>query len=160
VKLHATGSRQYLAAFGQSTEQHCQTGDALLVLVPDPDIKAVESGWMQRCRAHNAGPHARLQFEGGRLAVRRLAEVAVDHFRSIVAFVMLPTTARASSVYLSSRQSHLPWPSERFLRQGGVNGWVLLNRVTMAYELWRQLNASSTDDDGNPASDLVRQKLK
>ncbi|GDX86064.1 hypothetical protein LBMAG43_21060 [Methylococcaceae bacterium] len=28
------------------------------------------------------------------------------------------------------------------MRQGvRVEGWILLNRVTMAYELWRELNA-------------------
>jgi adhesin transport system membrane fusion protein len=35
----------------------------------------------------------------------------------------------------------LPWPSDRFLRQGvRSNGWVLLGRVTLGYELWRIFN--------------------
>ena len=34
-----------------------------------------------------------------------------------------------------------PWPAERFLRQGvRANGWVMLDRVTLGYEIWRQLN--------------------
>jgi len=33
------------------------------------------------------------------------------------------------------------WPSARYLRQGvRANGWVLLNRVRLGYELWRQFN--------------------
>jgi hypothetical protein len=33
------------------------------------------------------------------------------------------------------------WPGPRWLRQGvQVNGWVLLNRVPLWYEIWRQLN--------------------
>ena len=33
------------------------------------------------------------------------------------------------------------WPDERYLRQGvRANGWVLLDRVRMGYEIWRQLN--------------------
>jgi hypothetical protein len=33
------------------------------------------------------------------------------------------------------------WPSLRYLRQGvRVNGWLLLNRVRLGYELWRQFN--------------------
>lgn len=33
------------------------------------------------------------------------------------------------------------WPSERYLRQGvRANGWVLLNQVTLGFELWRKLN--------------------
>jgi hypothetical protein len=34
-----------------------------------------------------------------------------------------------------------PWPDDRWLRQGvRAKGWVLLNRVRLWYELWRQLN--------------------
>jgi membrane fusion protein, adhesin transport system len=33
------------------------------------------------------------------------------------------------------------WPSGRFLRQGvRANGWVMLSRVRLGYEIWRQLN--------------------
>ena len=33
------------------------------------------------------------------------------------------------------------WPSDRYLRQGvRANGWVMLQQVTLGYELWRQLN--------------------
>jgi multidrug efflux pump subunit AcrA (membrane-fusion protein) len=35
----------------------------------------------------------------------------------------------------------VPWPDDRWLRQGvQVNGWVLLNRVPLWFEIWRQLN--------------------
>ena len=33
------------------------------------------------------------------------------------------------------------WPNERFLRQGvRANGWVLLDRVSLWYEIWRNMN--------------------
>lgn len=33
------------------------------------------------------------------------------------------------------------WPSDRYLRQGvRANGWVLLRKVALGYEIWRQLN--------------------
>jgi len=33
------------------------------------------------------------------------------------------------------------WPNERFIRFGaGVRGWILLETVTVGYEVWRQLN--------------------
>ena len=33
------------------------------------------------------------------------------------------------------------WPSGRFLRQGTrANGWIMLNRVRIGFELWRLLN--------------------
>jgi multidrug resistance efflux pump len=35
----------------------------------------------------------------------------------------------------------IPWPTSRWLRQGvRANGWVLLQRVPLWYEVWRQLN--------------------
>ncbi len=35
----------------------------------------------------------------------------------------------------------VPWPTSRWLRQGvRANGWVLLQRVPLWYEVWRQLN--------------------
>jgi hypothetical protein len=35
----------------------------------------------------------------------------------------------------------VPWPDSRWLRQGvRANGWVLLQRVPLWYEVWRQLN--------------------
>jgi membrane fusion protein, adhesin transport system len=38
-------------------------------------------------------------------------------------------------------ETDVPWPSERWLRQGvRTKGWILLNRVTLAFEIWRQLN--------------------
>jgi hypothetical protein len=34
------------------------------------------------------------------------------------------------------------WPHGRFLRQGvRANGWVILDRVPLWYEIWRRMNA-------------------
>ena len=39
------------------------------------------------------------------------------------------------------RPTPVPWPGSRWLRQGvRANGWVLLRRVPLWYEAWRQLN--------------------
>ena len=49
-----------------------------------------------------------------------------------------------------------PWPSTRFLRQGvRANGWVLLNRVSVGFELWRQLNGFPPVLDTPPSTDPV-----
>ena len=33
------------------------------------------------------------------------------------------------------------WPDARYLRQGvKSNAWLLLNRVSIGFEIWRQLN--------------------
>jgi hypothetical protein len=39
-----------------------------------------------------------------------------------------------------------PWPEERYLRQGArAQGWVLLDTVSLGYELWRRFNAFPPD---------------
>ncbi len=35
-----------------------------------------------------------------------------------------------------------PWPAARFLRPGAeVNGWIMLDTVSLGFEMWRQFNA-------------------
>lgn len=45
------------------------------------------------------------------------------------------------------------WPGARWLRQGvQVNGWVLLQRVPLWYEIWRQLNGFPPALPGDPTA--------
>jgi biotin carboxyl carrier protein len=140
-------------------------GDPLLVLVPDTDIKAVEM-WVSGIDAVliTPGRHARLQFEGWpAIQFAGWTELAVGTFGGTVAFVDSTNDDKGKfRVLIVPDPSDRPWPSERFLRQGvRVNGWVILNRVTMAYELWRQLNAFPPQLTAEkPATDSYRQKLK
>ncbi len=140
-------------------------GDPLLVLVPTTDVKAVEL-WVDGNDAAliTPGRHARLQFEGWpAMQFDGWPEVAVGTFGGTVAFVDSSDDDKGKfRILVVPDTNDPPWPSERFLRQGvRVKGWVLLNRVTMAYELWRQLNAFPPQmTPESPATDLVRQKLK
>lgn len=143
VKAPRDGSVLRLLANPQS--DIVRQGDALLTLVPDTDIKAVEL-WVNGNDAAliTPGRHARLQFEGWpALQFAGWSEVAIGTFGGIVAFVDATDDGKGKfRVLIVPDNTDHPWPSERFLRQGvRVNGWILLNRVTMAYELWRQLNA-------------------
>ena len=140
-------------------------GDGLLVLVPDVDVPAVEL-WVDSNDAALIGPNrqARLQFEGWpALQFVGWPEVAVGTFGGRVAFVDSTDDGKGKfRVMIVPDDADHSWPPPRFLRQGvRVRGWVLLNRVTMAYELWRQLNAFppllTTE---SPNLDLARQKLK
>ena len=163
IKAPRDGSILRLLANPQS--DLVRQGDALLVLVPDSDIKAVEL-WVSGNDAAliTPGRHARLQFEGWP-AVQFVGwtEVAIGTFGGTVMFVDSTDDGKGKFrvLILPDKEDH-PWPSERFLRQGvRVNGWILLNRVTMAYELWRQLNAfppQLTSETQTP--DLSKQKLK
>lgn len=140
-------------------------GDPLLVLVPDPGIKAVEL-WVSGNDAVliTPGRHVRLQFEGWpAIQFAGWPEVAVGTFGGNVAFVDSTDDGQGKfRVLIVPNPDDVPWPSARFLRQGvRVNGWILLNRVTMAYELWRQLNAFPPQmTKESPTTDLARQLLK
>ncbi|MGZ8184785.1 MAG: HlyD family efflux transporter periplasmic adaptor subunit, partial [Methylobacter sp.] len=140
-------------------------GDALLVLVPDVDVRAVEL-WVDGNDASliTPGRHARLQFEGWpALQFVGWPEVAVGTFGGTVAFVDATDDGKGKfRLLVVPDEADQPWPSERFLRQGvRVKGWVLLNQVTMAYELWRQLNAFPPMlTQETPAADLARKKIK
>lgn len=120
-------------------------GDGLLILVPDTNVKAVEL-WVNGndVTLITKGRHARLQFEGWpALQFAGWPEVAVGTFGGNVAFVDATDDGKGKfRVVIMPDEGGQEWPSERFLRQGvRVEGWILLNRVTMIYELWRQLNA-------------------
>ena len=120
-------------------------GASLLILVPDTNLKAVEL-WVDGNDAVliTPGRRARLQFEGWpALQFAGWPELAVGTFGGIVAFVDATDDGKGKfRVLIVPDEAERPWPTERWLRQGvRVHGWVLLNRVTMGYELWRQLNA-------------------
>ena len=163
VKAPRDGSILRLVANPQS--DIVKQGDPLLVLVPDSDVKAVEL-WVNGNDAVliMPGRHARLQFEGWpAIQFAGWTELAVGTFGGTVAFVDSTDDGKGKfRVLIVPDQADRPWPSERFLRQGvRVNGWVILNRVTMAYELWRQLNAFPPQlTEEKPSTDLIRQKLK
>jgi multidrug efflux pump subunit AcrA (membrane-fusion protein) len=140
-------------------------GEGLLVLVPQVETRAVEL-WVDGNDAAliSPGRHARLQFEGWpALQFVGWQEVAIGTFGGTVAFVDASDDGKGKfRVLVVPDENDRPWPSERFLRQGvRVKGWVLLNQVTMAYELWRQLNAfPPLLTPETPALDLAKQKLK
>ena len=163
VKAPRDGSILRLVANPQS--DIVKQGDPLLVLVPDSDVKAVEL-WVNGNDAVliMPGRHARLQFEGWpAIQFAGWTELAVGTFGGTVAFVDSTDDGKGKfRVLIVPDQADRPWPSERFLRQGvRVNGWVILNRVTMIYELWRQLNAFPPQlTEEKPSTDLIRQKLK
>ncbi len=163
VKAPRDGSVLRLVANPQSTI--VKQKDALLVLVPDTDVKAVEL-WVDGVDAVliMPGRQARLQFEGWpAMQFQGWSELAVGTFGGTVAFVDATNNDKGKfRVLIVPDPADRPWPSESFLRQGTrVQGWVLLNRVTMGYELWRKLNAFPPElTEEKPATDSNRQKLK
>jgi multidrug efflux pump subunit AcrA (membrane-fusion protein) len=121
-----------------------KSGDRIATLVPNTESRAVEL-YMGGNDAPliTPGRQVRLQFEGWP-AVQFVGwpSVAVGTFGGRVSFIDATDdgSGRFRIVVVPDPEDE-PWPEARFLRQGvRVNGWVLLNRVSVAFELWRQLN--------------------
>lgn len=118
-------------------------GETLAILVPDTNDRAVEL-WVDGNDAPliTAGRHVRLQFEGWP-AVQFVGwpSVAVGTFGGKVAFVDATDNGQGQFRVVVVPDGEEPWPEARYLRQGvRANGWVLLNQVSLGYELWRQFN--------------------
>jgi hypothetical protein len=128
---------------GRPGEQ-VSAGDTLATLVPDTHDRAVAlvvDG--SDAALITPGREVRLQFEGWpAVQFSGWPSVAVGTFGGRVAFVDPADDGYGSfRVVVVPDPDQEPWPSPRFLRQGTrVNGFVLLSRVTVAFELWRQLN--------------------
>ena len=121
-----------------------KAGDRVATIVPNTESRAVEL-FMEGNDAPliTPGRRVRLQFEGWP-AVQFVGwpSVAVGTFGGKVAFVDATDDGSGRfRIVVVPDQGDESWPQARFLRQGvRVNGWVLLNRVSVAFELWRQLN--------------------
>ncbi len=121
-----------------------KAGEPVVTFVPDGTARAVEL-WLDGNDAPLVTPNreVRLQFEGWP-AVQFVGwpSVAVGTFGGVVDFVDATDdgTGRFRVVIIPAENED--WPATHYLRQGvRTNGWVLLNRVTLGFELWRQLNA-------------------
>lgn len=120
-----------------------RAGDSLLTLVPDTSERAVElyvDGNDMPLLAE--GREVRLQFEGWP-AVQFVGwpSVAVGTFAGRVALLDATDDGRGRFRVLVTPAPNERWPDARYLRQGvRANGWVLLERVRLGYELWRRLN--------------------
>ena len=120
-----------------------KAGDALAVLVPDTESRAVEL-WIDGndIPLIAEGGKVRLQFEGWpAVQFTGWPSVAVGTFGGRVALVDATDDGTGKFRVLVVPEAGEPWPSGRFLRQGTqANGWVLLQRVSLGYELWRRFN--------------------
>lgn len=133
--------------YGLEGSDAVKEGDRLFVIVPDADELAVEmkvSG--NDMPLIHEGDRVRLQFEGWP-AVQFVGwpSVAVGTFGGKVNRVFPTDDGMGNFRVVVSPDNHFPredgWPDDRYLRQGvRANGWVLLARVSLGYEIWRQLN--------------------
>ena len=118
------------------------------LLVDGNDAPLILELWQERLRETGKKPviQVRLQFEGYP-AIQWVGwpSAAVGTFGGIIDFVDQTDDGNGNFRILVRRdpeeEKTNPWPSGYALRQGlRVNGWVLLNRVPLGWEMWRRLN--------------------
>lgn len=127
-----------------SQSQMISQGQPLLVILPETNARAVEL-WVDGRDAPliTTDTSVRLEFEGWpAIQVPGWAKIGIGTFSGKVSFVD-PTDNGTGSfrVMVVPDESYPDWPSARFLRQGiSAKGWILLENVTIGYEIWRLLN--------------------
>jgi adhesin transport system membrane fusion protein len=145
VKAPRTGTIQR-RTHGEGSEL-VKAGDLLAVLVPDTESRAVELHIIGNdIPLVREGQQVRLQFEGWpAIQFSGWPELAAGTFGGVVT-VISPTDEGGNGKFriLVSPDPRVPdgkWPPGELLRQGvRANGWVLMGRVSVGYELWRRFN--------------------
>ena len=128
-----------------------KAGDVLAVVAPDTEDRAVELLVSDNdAPLLSVGRPVRLQFAGwpavqfagfpsvaagtfgGRVAVIDPIDDGKNRYRIIV----------KPDWEAVKHKRDTPWPAAAYLRPGTeASGWIMLNRVSLGYELWRQFNA-------------------
>jgi hypothetical protein len=131
-----------IVANGQAGEM-VKAGDVLAVLVPDTSDRAAEV-WISGndMPLLKEGDRVRVQFEGWpALQFSGWPSIAVGTFAAKVSVVDATDDGMGSFRILVVPERPSDWPSPQYLRQGvRIHAWVLLGRVRLGYELWRQFN--------------------
>ena len=155
----ALRSGTVLRVYAANTADFLMQNDPLIELIPDTDLLAVEV-WVRGIDAPliTPGRTVRLQFEGWpAVQVSGWPSVAVGTFGGVVQFVDAHGDENGRfRVLVLPDPDGAPWPDQRYLRQGvRANGWVLLDRVTLGYEIWRNLNAFPPSLRSAPDADAM-----
>lgn len=130
---------------GGDTSTYVTAGDVLATFLPDSVNRAVElridgrDGGLVR-----VGAPVRLQFEGWpTVQFSGWPSVAIGTFGGTVSAVdpSADESGRVRVLVTEDPSISGGWPPADAVRLGSIaRGWVILEQVTVGYELWRQLN--------------------
>lgn len=126
--------------------QNVKEGDVICEIVPDTTDRAVEI-WLDGndFPLVTPGRHVRLQFEGWpAIQFAGWPSAAIGTFGGIVVSVDETDkkgTGKFRILVKPDTEDGVGWPDDRYLRQGvRANAWVLLDKVDLWYEIWRNMN--------------------
>jgi multidrug resistance efflux pump len=133
-----------LRIVGRLGGEQVKQGEVLAIIVPKTQDRAVELyvDGNDAALVKRDSP-VRLQFEGWpAVQFSGWPSVAVGTFGGRVAFVDAADDGRGNfRIVVVPDPDEGPWPAASYLRQGVLaKGWVLLNRVSLGFEIWRQFN--------------------
>lgn len=112
-----------------AAELNISDNDAPLVAVGRP-VRLQFAGWPALQFA--GWPSIAVGTFGGRIAVIDAIDDGRNNYRVIV---------KPDKEAIASGRDE-PWPDSKYLRPGAkVSGWIMLDRVSLGFELWRQFNA-------------------
>lgn len=91
----------------------------------------------------NEGRKVRLQFEGWPIIqFSGWPSIAIGTFGGVVSSVDSSVSENGKFRVIVKQDQNEKWPDQRFLRHGAKSqAWILLNKVSLGYEMWRQLNS-------------------
>ena len=133
-----------LQALALPGAEQLKKGDPLGTLVPSTGGRAaalIVDG--NDAAIVTPGRKVRLQFEGWpAVQFAGWPAVAAGTFGGKVQFVDVASDGRGDfRVVVMPDEDDVPWPQQRFLRLGArTKGWILLDEVSLGYELWRRFN--------------------
>lgn len=142
--IRAPRSGTVLRLLAQPGGEMLKSGDSIAAFVPDTANLVVELSMDGNdIPLIHTGDPVRLQFEGWpAVQFTGWPSVAVGTFGGRVLLVDATDNGQGKfRILVQPDPKDDAWPSNRYLRQGvRTNGWVLLNKVSLGYELWRQFN--------------------
>ncbi len=168
LKVRAPRSGTIQQWYGLEGSDTVKEGEQLFVIVPKSNELAVEMSLSGNdMPLVHVGDRVRLQFEGWP-AVQFVGwpSVAVGTFGGKVNRIFPSDDGKGNFRVVVIPDNHFiredGWPNDNYLRQGvRANGWVLLSRVPLGYEIWRQLNGfpASVTSNSNRQMDAKGAKV-
>lgn len=153
MKVRAPRNGTIARVLVKQGSEFVKAGDPLALFVPDASKRAV-AVWIDGNDVPlvHPGRDVRLQFEGWpAVQFSGWPAVAVGTFGGKVDFVDATADADGRFRVVVVAQNDA-WPQSRYLRQGvRGNAWIMLNQVSLGYELWRQLNGFPPTSDAPKA---------
>lgn len=129
-----------------------KAGDKIATFTPnleDPAIEVYIDG--NDIPFVKQGRKVRIQFEGWPIIqFSGWPSIAVGTFGGVVSSVDSSISDNGKFRVIIKKPSDEEWPDMRFLKHGSkAKAWILLNRVSLGYEFWRQLNRFPPQFDVN-----------